>query len=106
MNFVLMEEQLARAKRFVVPWAAGQVLRNVRVNEPSAAGLEIDISVTNIRFPFAQGLYFGAVQDQTGLKAVEQMEIIRSGAVLGHDLLASFAVLLRFLCRLRHNPPS
>ena len=66
MNFVLMEKKFARPKGFVVPWTAGQVLRNVRVNEPRTAGLEIDISITNIRFPFAQGLHFGAVQNQTG----------------------------------------
>jgi hypothetical protein len=89
----------------MVPGTAGHVLCYVRVNEPGAAGLEIDIGISDIRFSFAQSLYFRAVEDQTGFKSIQQMEIIGGRAVLSHDLLTGFAVLLGFFRWLGHNPP-
>src|SRR5579859_939067 len=106
MNFILMQEELARTERLVVPRTAGHVLRNVCVNQPCAAGLEIDIGIADIRFPFAQGLHLGAMQDQAGLKSVQQVKIVGGGAILGNNLLAGFASLLGFLRGLRHNLPS
>ena len=81
-----MKKQLARAKRLVVPGTAGQVLRDVRVDEPRAAGLEVDVGVADIRFAFAQGFHFGAMEDQAGFKLVEQMIVVRGDAVLRDDL--------------------
>jgi len=79
----------------VVPGAAGQVLGNVGVHEPGAAGFEVDEGIANIRFSFAESFHFGAMQNQAGLKAFEEVVVVRGGAVLGHNLLVRFAGLSR-----------
>jgi hypothetical protein len=45
------------------------------------------------------------VEDQTGFKSIQQMEIVGGRAILSHDLLAGFAVLLGFFRWFGHNPP-
>ena len=74
----------------MVPRTAGHVLSDVGVYEPGAAGLEIDISIANIRFSLAKSLDFGTVEDETGLITLEQMIIVRGGAILRHDLFFAF----------------
>ncbi len=88
----------------MIPGAAGQVLSDVSVDEPGAAGLEINIGVADIRFSFAKGLHLGAVKDEAGFKFFEKLEVVGGGTVLRHDLLGGFAAFLGFLRGLRHKP--
>jgi hypothetical protein len=87
MNFAPMEKELAFPEGFVVPGPSGHVLGNVGINEKGAAGLEVDIGITDIGLAFAEGFYFGAVQHQSRFQLLKNMVMIRSGAVLGNDLL-------------------
>src|SRR5713226_6621668 len=101
-DFVLVQEQLARAQRFVIPWAAGQVLSDVGVDQPGATGLEIDVGVADIGLPLAKGFYFGAMEDQAGIIALQEMVIVGSGAVLRDDLLFGLVGLFGLFGRFRH----
>jgi hypothetical protein len=46
------------------------------------------------------------VKDQTSLKSVQNMVVIRGGAVLRDDLLAGLPGLFRFFRGFGHNLPS
>src|ERR1700731_2172377 len=90
VDFVLVQQQFPGTQGFMVPRTARHVLRDVGVFEPRAAGLEIDISIANIGLALAKSFNFGAMQDETGLIALQQMIIIRGRAVLRHDLFFAF----------------
>ena len=93
-----MEKKLAGAERLVIPGAAGHVLGDVSVDEPGAAGLEIDKGVADVRFAFAKGFHFGTVEDQAGFVFLEQVIVIGGGAVLGdHRFLFHVFGLTRVL---------
>src|SRR4029077_20140396 len=64
VNFVLVQQQLARTQGLVVPRAAGHVLGNVGVNEPRAGGLEIHVGIADIGLTLAKSLHFRAVENQ------------------------------------------
>ena len=98
-----MEEELAVTQRLVIPRAAGQVLRDVGVDEPSSIGFEVHIGVANIRFSFAQSLYFRAVQHHPGFQPFQDVIVIRGRSVLRDDL---FTFALGLLDRLGHSRSS
>jgi hypothetical protein len=62
----------------------------VCVNEPCAVGLEIDVSIANVRFALAEGLDLGAMKDQASLMFLKNLVVIGGGAVLRDDVLAGF----------------
>src|SRR5713226_7941860 len=76
VDFILVEQELARTERLVIPGTTRQVLRNVRVYEPSACRFEFNESVANIRLSFAQSFHFRTVKDQTGLMLLENMVVV------------------------------
>jgi hypothetical protein len=89
-------------------------LRDMGIHEIGAAGLEIHEGIADIGFTLSQGLHFGAVEDEASLHPFEDVIIVRSGAILGDNLvglrfciLALLRALLRTLLRsliwLSHN---
>src|SRR5580704_10555204 len=78
----------------MVPGAAGIVLSNVGVDEPGAAGLEVDKGVADVCFSFAKGFDLGAVKDHASLEPLQQVVVVGGGAVLGDDLI--LFLLFRF----------
>ena len=78
----------------------------MRVNEPSAVGLEIDVGIPDVGFALAEGLDLSAVKDQAGLMFFKNMVVIGGGAVLCDDLLPGLRLLLCLFGRLGHNFPS
>src|SRR5258708_28126808 len=94
VDFILVQQKLARAQRLVVPRATRHVLGDVSVDQPRTRGLEVNIGFTDIRLSFAKGFDLGAVEHEAGLIALEQMVVVRSGAVLRHNLLFAFFGLL------------
>ena len=108
MNFAAMQKKFALAERFVIPRAAGHILRDVRVDEICPARLEIDISIADVCFTFAQSFYFGAVQHEARFELLKNMVVVRGGAILRDDLLARLSVfalgaISRFVRWLGHN---
>ena len=108
MNLALVKKQFTFAKRLVVPGAAGHILRDVRVDEESAAGLEVHIGVADVGFTFAQCFHFGAMKNESGLKLFQDVIVVRSCAILRDDLFAGLLGLFTFrllgvLRRLGHN---
>src|SRR5262249_7690008 len=103
VNFVFVEEKLARAEGFVIPGAAGHVLGDVGVHEPRTVGLEVDIGVADVRFALAQRLHFGAAKGEAGFKAFEEVVIVGGGAILRDDRLGGLLGLFRRLLALRWN---
>ena len=110
MNFAFVKKEFAFAERLVIPRAAGHVLGDVGVDEEGAAGLEVDVSVADVSFAFAEGLYFGAVKYESSFHLFEDMVVVRGGAVLRDDFFAWILGVLRFLLalsglrgRLGHN---
>src|SRR5260370_25730040 len=85
VDFILVQQELARTERLVIPGTTRQVLCNVCVYEPSARRFELNESVANIRLSFAQSLHFRAVDDETGLMLLENMVVIVGGTVFRHD---------------------
>jgi hypothetical protein len=98
MNLAFMKKEFAFAERFVVPWAAGHVLRDVCVDEERAAGLEVHVGVADVGLAFAQSFHFGAVKDESRFHLFEDVVVVRSRAVLRDDF---FARLLGVLALLR-----
>src|ERR1700680_3586959 len=78
----------------MVPRAAGQVLGDVGVDQPGAAGLEIDEGVADIRLSLPQGFNLGAVKNQAGLEFLHQNIVVGGGAVLGDPQLFGLLRLL------------
>src|SRR6266700_418576 len=79
---------------------------NVRVHEPCAVGLEIDIGIANVGFAFPEGLDLRAVKHQAGLMFLKNMVVIGCGAVLRDDVLARLGGLLCIFRGFSHNLPS
>jgi hypothetical protein len=71
VNLIFVKEEFAGAERLMVPGAAGHVLGDVGVDEPSTAGFEIDESVADVRFPFAKGFDLSAVENQARFVPLE-----------------------------------
>src|ERR1700738_2159896 len=61
VDFILVEQKLARAQGLVVPRATRHVLGDVSVDQPRAGRLEVDVGVANVRLSFAKGFHLGAV---------------------------------------------
>lgn len=90
----------------MIPGATWHVLRDVRINEKSAAGLKVHVGIADIGFAFAQSFYFRAMQHQAGFQLLKDMVIVGSGAILRDNLfLGRFSVLgpLGFFDWLGHN---
>ena len=88
MNLAFVKKQFALPERLVVPGATGHVLGDMSVDQKRAAGFEVHVGVADVGFAFAKGFYFGSVKDQTGLEFFENVIVVRSRTVLGHDLFA------------------
>ena len=71
----------------MVPRAAGQILRDMRICQPGATRLEIHISVSNIRFALAERFDLCAVKHQPGLKLIKNVIVVGGRAILRHDQL-------------------
>jgi hypothetical protein len=67
------------------------------VDQPRAAGLEVDIGVADVSFAFAESLNFGTMEDQASLDLVEQMVIVGRGPILGDDCFLLRVLPLRGL---------
>src|SRR5208282_1078984 len=101
-----MKQKLAVAQWFMIPRAPRHILGDVRVHQVGSAWLEIHIGIPNIGFPFAQRFHLRAMQHQPRFELLNNMVIVRSGAVLRDNLLAWSLVvlaLLRPLVWLGHN---
>jgi hypothetical protein len=92
MNLIFVEQELARAERFVVPWTARTVLGDVSVDEPRATGLEIDEGVADVCLTLAESFDLGAMKDQSGFELLQEVVIVRGGAILGDDLFFLFVL--------------
>ena len=86
MNFAFVKKELTLAEGLVVPRAAGHVLGDVGVHEERATGLEIHVGVADVGLAFAEGLHFGAMEDEAGFEAFEDVIVVGGRAVLGDDL--------------------
>src|SRR6267154_1302116 len=109
VNFLLVQKQLARSQRLVIPGAAGHILGDVCVDQPRATRFEIDVGVANVGFSLPQGLHLGAVEDHAGLKTFEKVVVVRGGTVLRDDLLfrlVGLAGLFGFFGRSGHSVQS
>src|SRR6266702_5456810 len=97
MNFAFMKKELAFAKGFVIPRAAGHVLSAVSIDEKRAARLEVHVGVADVGLAFAEGFDFGAVKDEACLHFFEDVIVVRGRAVLRDDFFAGlFGVLSLF----------
>jgi hypothetical protein len=90
VNLVLVEKEFTGPKRLVIPGAARAILSDVSVDQPGSAGLKIDESIADVRFPFTQGFDLCAVKDHAGFVFLQQVVVVGGGAVLGDDLLFLF----------------
>ena len=105
MNLAFMKKQFAFAERFVVPRAAGHVLRDVGVDEKRAAGLEVHVGVADVGLAFAQGFHFGAVKDESRFHLFEDVIVVRSRAILRDYFFARLLGVLAFLRALLGTTP-
>ena len=85
----LVEQEPPVAKRIVIGVAPRRIRADVTIDQPSLALLHVHITIFEIDFPVANGLYFRARQLHSRLKPLEQMvqmlrlpvngEVLRSG---------------------------
>lgn len=85
-DFAAPEQQLAFAQGVVIPRASGQILGNVTVYQPSLSGANLRVGFPDRSLAFAKGFHFGAHQDKTGFEMLEEVVVVRRGAILRHDL--------------------
>ena len=85
----------------MVPGTTGKILGDMGVHEIGPAGLEIHEGIANIGLALAQGLHFGAMENEAGLHPFEDVIVVRSGAILSDNLVGLgfgvFAFLLALL---------
>jgi hypothetical protein len=62
VNFAAVKEQFPFAKRIVIPEAAGLVLRNMAVYQPSLPLANLGIGLAEGPFALSQALHFGSHQ--------------------------------------------
>ena len=101
VNFAFVQEEFAVAEGFMVPGATGKILGDMGVHEIGPAGLEVHEGIANVGLALAQGLHFGAMENEAGLHPFEDVIVVRSGAILSDNLVGLgfgvFAFLLALL---------
>jgi hypothetical protein len=89
-----VEQQLPFPKGIVVPEASGQILGNVAVYQPSLAKANLGIGLPEGAFALAQRLDLRAHQYQSRFQTVQEVVVVRGGAILCNNL---HALVLRLL---------
>jgi len=74
--------------------SSGEILRNMAVYQPSFAKANLGIGLAESSFPFAEGFYLRAHQDQAGFQAIQKMVVVGRLAILRNNLNA---LVLRFI---------
>src|SRR5271165_2552224 len=97
VNFAAVQEQLAIAEGFVIPGAAGRILRDVGVDQERPAGFKVHEGIANVGFALAQSFHFGAMQHQARFELLKNVVVVGSGAILRDDLLARLLAVPAFL---------
>jgi len=77
----------------VISKPARQVLRDVTIDKPGFAAANLGERFAKGTFSFAERLYFGANQHNSGFEAVEQLVVIGGRAILRNNLDAGVLVL-------------
>jgi hypothetical protein len=94
IDFAPVQKQFAAAKRLMIPWPSGQVLRDMRVHQKRAAGFEVHVRIANVSLTLTKRLHFRAVQYQARLVFLQQMIIVRGRTILrDNHLFGAFRVL-------------
>jgi|SRR5271156_2667827 len=96
-----IQKELSFSKGLVIPAAAGQVFRDVTVDQPNLATANLGEGFAKGAFPLPEGLDLGTYQDNSGLKTVQKLVVIGRGPVLRNNLDAGVLVLI--CTRFRHK---
>src|SRR5688572_9892856 len=95
-DFLAVEQQLARSRRFVVRVSAALVCLNVGVEQEHFAVTDDAVGIRNVRLAAAQRLDLGPAQNQAGLERLEDV-IIEARALVLRDAHDVFFLLRRML---------
>ena len=77
-----VHQKLPSAKRSMVPWAPSPIFGDVAIFQPQFAAPNMRVGLADVGFALAQRLYFGAAERHTGFVSLQQVVIVRGGAVL------------------------
>jgi hypothetical protein len=94
VQFAPVEQELPFPKRVVVPESSRQILRDMAVYQPSLANANLGICLPEGAFALAEGLDLGTYQYQPRFQAIQQVVIVRGGAILRNN---PHALVLRLL---------
>lgn len=85
IKLAAMKQELAGAHGAVIPDSAGAVFGNVGVHEPDFAGARLGVGFAEGGFAFAKSFDLGADQNDPGFDFIEDMVVVRGGAILRDD---------------------
>src|SRR5579884_1708643 len=90
-----MQKQLARPLRLVIEAMAHRVFRDIAVDQPDLAIVDLGIRLFQARLARAQALDLGPGEDQATLQSVKNLVFVK-GAPVSADRLNAFRFLVFF----------
>ena len=87
----------------MIEWAARAVLRNVAIHQPHAGAADFGIGLSQVRFALPQRLHFRARQRHASFHFLEKVVVVRSGTILGNNLLPGRIFFDGFLSGFSHE---
>lgn len=91
-NLAAVQQQFARAFRFVIEAAGLREFGDVAIDQPDFAVVHAGVGLFDRRVPSAQAFHFGADEHDAGLDRVHDFVLVPRATVTAHDRLARFVL--------------